>query len=130
MSRLAANLGFGAIGRSLKDMFVPAYGLFGGPGNPPSNDDGRDLVEDPDAPGVDGIDHKFKGHDHEYRDPLKTPRSIRDADFNLVKGLLGASPRIRLIDIAFGGHPSSGSVYKFFALNFFTGSTVVRTARL
>jgi RHS repeat-associated protein len=124
------NLGFGSVGRALVDRFTPAYGLFGGSCNPACNTDGEDMVNDPDVPGVDSTDNKYKLHDQKYRDPARTPRSMRDADFNLVKGLLGASPRVRLIDVAFGKRPAVGSIFKFFALNFFTVSGAVRSARL
>jgi RHS repeat-associated protein len=127
---LAQNLGFGKFGRRLKDMFIPAYGLFGGPGNPPSTPEGKAMVDDPEIRGVDGIDDEFKLHDQAYRDSMKTRRSIRDADFSLVARLMEVAPRVRLIDIAFGNRPAAGSVYKFFALNFFSGSTVVRSVDL
>jgi hypothetical protein len=82
------------------------------------------------VPGVDSIDYQFKLHDQAYRDPARTPRSKRDADFNLVKGLLRVSPRVRLIDVAFGKRPAVGSIFKFFAVNFFTVSGAVRSAHL
>jgi RHS repeat-associated protein len=112
--------------RSLKDIFIPFYGVFGGPGNPKDEKE----VYDPNVRGYDDTDELYKTHDQAYRDPFKTPKSIRDADFNLVKGLLISAPRVHLLDIAFagrfGGRPGIGSVYKFFALTYFTGSTVVR----
>lgn len=127
-SRLSANL----IGRSLKNMFIPCYGIYGGPGCPPDGAYNSATGEfDPDLPGVDDIDNNsFKQHDKAYRNRRRTPLSLRDADARLVRSLLANAPRVRLIDIAFGGRPASGSVYKFLALNYFTGSTVVRTARL
>ncbi|HJP91183.1 MAG TPA: RHS repeat-associated core domain-containing protein [Pyrinomonadaceae bacterium] len=140
--RFADNLS-----RKLKDIFIPFYGIFGGPGNPPDDtydEKTRDFRPCPsDKPCVpdayDDIDTDFRGHDVAGRQagqdaklPVGDPNRIthevqharvRASDRRLVRGLLRHAPSIHLLDVAFsarsGGRPMIGSGYKFFALTFF-----------
>ena len=125
-----------AFSRKLRDIFVPFYGLYGGPGNPPDEAfNAKKGKFDPDHPGVDNIDDDFKVHDKDGRNlsNLKKRNLInshehktmaRASDRQLVRSLLRSAPSVHLLDIAFsarsGGRPLIGSGYKFFALSYFS----------
>jgi hypothetical protein len=96
--------------RSLKDIFIPFYGVFGGPGNPKNEKE----VYDPDVHGYDDTDERYTTHDRAYRDPLKNRRSIRDADWALERiacfSAAGASGGHSFRpDVSAGGQESAAS---------------------
>jgi len=107
--------------RSLKDFFIPFYGNFCAPGN----------VDIDATPGVDGTDEGCKLHDKAYQQTaLKTNKSLLDADKVLVKTLLTAVPKGRLVDRILGTRFSVGTVNKFLIFNTFAvGFVPVRTLR-
>ncbi|MFN7928342.1 MAG: RHS repeat-associated core domain-containing protein [Blastocatellia bacterium] len=104
------------------------YGNYGGAGHPPDGAfDPQAGQFNPDTPGIDSVDNRFKGHDKRYR---TAGYSKLKADVILVGGLFFSSPRLHASDIAFSGQfrgrPGSGSVYKFVATAAFTGMAIGR----
>ena len=143
-NRFADNLS-----RSIKDIFIPFYGIFGGPGNPsdahydettqdfrPCASADKPCVPDP----YDAIDGDFRQHDLTGRQLSQAAKpdkngirkitgqqkhaGVRASDRRLVRGLLRHAPSVHLLDVAFsarsGGRPLIGSGYKLFALTFFS----------
>jgi RHS repeat-associated protein len=126
-NRFADNLS-----RQLKEIFIPFYGIYGGPGNPKDEkwDDNAHQFKDVPPP-TDDTDIGYMGHDitgrmlgdmedsglitaHEHRVMRKL------SDRTLVKYLLSHAPAVHLLDVAFsahsGGRPLIGSGYKMFAV--------------
>ncbi|HKV35771.1 MAG TPA: RHS repeat-associated core domain-containing protein [Pyrinomonadaceae bacterium] len=122
--------------RQLKEIFIPFYGIYGGPGNPDDKqwDDDKHEFKDVPAP-IDDTDIGYRNHDVEGRllGDLEDGKVItahehrvmrRLSDRKLVRHLLSHAPMVHLLDVAFsassGGRPLIGSGYKLFALTGFT----------
>jgi hypothetical protein len=130
-SRLGHNLT-----RKLKDIFIPFYGIFGGPGNPPDKTWDKNTQQfEGQPPPFDDLDVGFKAHDISNRvlGDLENSGTIipqahrimrRASDRILIRHLLSHAPSIHLLDIAFsartGGRPMIGSGYKLFAVTGFS----------
>ena len=129
-SRLSHNLT-----RKLKDVFIPFYGIFGGPNNPPDETWNKDTEQFDAPPPYDDMDTGFKNHDTTARKLgiAEKAGSItheehlvrrRTSDRVLLRHLLSHAPSLHLLDIAFsagtGGRPMIGSGYKLFAVTGFS----------
>src|ERR1700754_2027443 len=130
-NRFADNLS-----RQLKEIFIPFYGIYGGPGNPNDkkwDDDNHKFKDVP--PPIDDMDTGFMRHDIDGRmlGDLEDNNLInahehrvmcRLSDRALVRHLRSHAPMVHLLDVAFsarsGGRPLIGSGYKLFALTGFS----------
>jgi RHS repeat-associated protein len=103
----------------LANAVVPGYGNYCGPG--------IGLGAGQTGQAVDGVDSLCSAHDKVYQ---SEDNSIRlGGDKVLFRGLFSATPRLHLVDIAFGGRPSVGSTYKFSAILGFGGVIAYRSSR-
>jgi hypothetical protein len=124
-----------AFSRELKNIFIPFYGLYGGPGHPEKEAfDEKTGKFNPDHKGINAIDEAYKEHDAIGRqlEVLKKNKVInsyeqktmrRWSDRKLFRRLLRSAPTVHLLDIAFsgqfGGRPMIGSGSKFLSVPLF-----------
>jgi RHS repeat-associated protein len=113
--------------KRLLNALIPGYGHWCAPGMGAGADEDRagvDLIDEggSDSSGYEGC------RGHEYPEGSSNAERLKKDETFFKYLLTKGFPRVHLVNIAFGGGPSVGTVYKFSAIPFFGGLIVSRWA--